>query len=169
VLLRAARAKPERLFVAIDPAWQAMSEASRAALRPPAKGGAPNAMFVTGALESLPSDLAGAADEVRVILPWGSLLRAVWQPEVDGLRAMRQLCQPSARLEVVVAIVAGRDGDLCAEPSASLVGTYQDAGFEVHNISKMTGSELRSLGTTWAKKLAGRPGQRAWRIRAAAV
>jgi hypothetical protein len=53
------------------------------AARPVRKGGAPNALFLTGdAIEALLL-LRGRVDEVRITLPWGSLLRAV----LDGERA----------------------------------------------------------------------------------
>ena len=45
--------------------------------RPPARGGRPNALFVVAAAEAPPRELIGLADEVRILFPWGSLLRGV--------------------------------------------------------------------------------------------
>lgn len=43
----------------------------------PAKGGLPNSMFVEAAIESLPDEFEGVADEIHINFPWGSLLRGL--------------------------------------------------------------------------------------------
>ena len=47
------------------------------ARRKPARGGAPNALFIVAAAEALPEPLTGIADEITINYPWGSLLRIV--------------------------------------------------------------------------------------------
>jgi hypothetical protein len=54
-----------------------MVEASRRA----AKGALPNALFVVGDATGVLLQLDGSVDEVRITLPWGSLLRAVLEGE----------------------------------------------------------------------------------------
>src|SRR5688572_27423511 len=54
-----------------------MAEASRRAAAPTRRGGVPNAIFVAASAEDLPGPLAGAADEITICLPWGSLLRGL--------------------------------------------------------------------------------------------
>lgn len=50
-----------------------------------------NAVFVRAAVESLPRELAAAADRVTVVLPWGTLLAAVAMPSVAVLRGIREI------------------------------------------------------------------------------
>ena len=40
-------------------------------------------LFIQAAVEDLPPELDGVADEVHVHFPWGSLLRAVATGELD--------------------------------------------------------------------------------------
>lgn len=42
-------------------------------------------------VESLPRELAAAADRVTVVLPWGTLLAAVAMPSVAVLRGIREI------------------------------------------------------------------------------
>ena len=54
-----------------------LEKPSMKATRKPAKGGLANAMFVQAAVEDLPVEFDGVADEIHIHFPWGSLLRAV--------------------------------------------------------------------------------------------
>jgi 16S rRNA (adenine(1408)-N(1))-methyltransferase len=144
---RSARAEPKRLYVGIDSNAENLAEISRKAMRKPARGGAPNAMFVRAAVEALPEELAGLAHRVTILLPWGGLLRAVMEPDVALLRGLRALCRPGASLLVVA-------GEAITE---AVVPAYRAAGFDAKVVS-MTAAEVRKLRTTWASRLAfGRP------------
>jgi len=68
-----------------------------------------NLLYVRSAVEDLPRALAGAADRVTVVLPWGSLLAAVAQPSVGVLHGIRDLCQPEAVLTIVLGVDPVRD------------------------------------------------------------
>ena len=61
----------------VDAAAEALREPSRRALPKPARGGMANVRFGVLALERAPGELAGLADTLTVLLPWGSLLAAV--------------------------------------------------------------------------------------------
>src|SRR4026207_1751541 len=76
--LTLAEADPRTLVIGIAAAGPSTAEATPpAAPRPRARGGRPNLLFVAAAAESLPPELLGLADEVRILFPWGSLLRGV--------------------------------------------------------------------------------------------
>ena len=66
-----AREAPERLFVGVDASAAGMRERSGRACR----SHVPNLLFVRAAVEALPPELTGIADDVTVVLPWGSLRR----------------------------------------------------------------------------------------------
>src|SRR5262249_61639210 len=104
-----ARARPRRLHVGIAATVDGLRGAWRRPARKPARGGAPNALFVRAGAEALPDELAGLASAVTVLLPWGSLLRGVAAPEPAILAGLRALCAPGADLLVVVGYDAGAD------------------------------------------------------------
>ncbi|HEV3316677.1 MAG TPA: hypothetical protein VG488_06910 [Candidatus Angelobacter sp.] len=115
------------------------------------------------------------ADRVTVILPWGSLLRAVAVPEIDSLRHIAQLCLPDATIEIVFSYDRGdgREKALLGAGSldephvvATLPPLYEQAGLRIVAAEEITRVELADYGTTWARRLAfGRP-RKVWRIRA---
>jgi 16S rRNA (adenine(1408)-N(1))-methyltransferase len=81
-VLRLARARPEALVIGVDTDAGSLREASRRAARAAAKGGLPNALFLVADARVALAALRGRVAELRVTLPWGSLLRSV----LDGER-----------------------------------------------------------------------------------
>jgi 16S rRNA (adenine(1408)-N(1))-methyltransferase len=121
--------------------------------------------------------MAAAADRITVILPWGTLLKAVAAPDIDSLRHIASLCLPGAGIEIVFAYDKDRDAAelsrlgvagwlddqyiLCTLPLH-----YEQAGLHIVAAEKISNVELGTYETTWAKRLAfGRP-REVWRIRA---
>ncbi|HEU4794362.1 MAG TPA: methyltransferase domain-containing protein, partial [Pyrinomonadaceae bacterium] len=97
---QSARQNPKKFYIGIDPNVSRLEKISEKIYRKPAKGGAPNALFIQAAVEDLPAELDGVADELHVHFPWGSLLRAVAAGDVAVLRNLRRICAPGALLEV---------------------------------------------------------------------
>jgi len=108
---RSAREHPDALWVGVDPVAEAMRESSSKSRRKPAKGGAPNALFVVASIEQLPSELFGVADEITVNYPWGSLLAAVATPVPESLAALVSLGKPGACLRVLLNYSVFEDED----------------------------------------------------------
>jgi 16S rRNA (adenine(1408)-N(1))-methyltransferase len=111
---RLARAQPDWLCLAVDACASGMRELSWRAGRKPSRGGAPNVVFVRAEASSLPGALCGIADEVSVFYPWGSLLRAVLEPEPALLARIVRLGRPGTALRIRVnasaLAAAGMDG-----------------------------------------------------------
>jgi hypothetical protein len=149
---RSARETSDVLFVGVDAVAENLREASRRA--------APNALFVRMALEDAPGDLAGIAHSLTVLFPWGSLLRAVADPDRDGLSRLRAICRAAAEVRFVF--------ELTKEPSG-LERAYRLAGFDLAG-RPVTVEEARSFPTTWAKKLgfSGHP-RSFWEFRGSAI
>jgi tRNA G46 methylase TrmB len=76
--LRLAREHPNDLVLGVDASRDALIEPSRRAAR---KHALPNAVFVVADAFSALRELSGRVDELRITLPWGSLLRAVLEGE----------------------------------------------------------------------------------------
>ena len=159
-----ARQKADRLFVGLDANLSGLRHVSTRA----ARAGLTNLVYVRASIEDLPAELAGVADEVTAILPWGGLLAAFANPVVPLLRNVRGLCARGAALTVVLGVDPQRD---LAEVlrlglpvmdarhfAGVLAAGYAEAGFEVTSVRAQTSEDLARWPSSWAKRLAfGRP------------
>ena len=166
--------EPSRLFIASDTNPAALSEVAWRAGRKPARGGVRNLICIAEPLAALATELAAVADRLTVILPWGSLLRAVAAPELLSLRYIANLCLPNASVEIVfsyeehdarqeILLPAGAIDD---EHIATLPSLYQEAGFQIVATDRLSERELADYQTTWAKRLAFGQTRRVWRLHA---
>lgn len=132
------------------------------------RSGFDNLVYVRAAVETLPRELAGVADRVTIVLPWGSLLAAVLQPSVGVLRGIAGLCRPGAAVTVLLGIDPVRDGPELirlgfpehrdADWRARLSEAYAAAGLDIVALRTISMDELAAWQSTWAKRLAhGRP------------
>ena len=145
-----------------------MAEASRRAARPAARGGLPNALFVVAAAESPPVELRGIADELTIILPWGSLLRGALALDRAAAAGIASLVRPGGRVVVHLSITE-RDGlDLAsldeAAAGAKLGERWAGHGLRLDAVRPSSLAELRSTGSTWARRLAAGAERPAWRL-----
>ena len=162
---QSARRNPNKFYIGIDPNTRPLEKISEKIHRKPAKGGASNVLFIQSAIEDLPEELNGVANEVHVHFPWGSLLRAVATGEVALLENVRRICAEDALLEVVIGIDPVRDKSeierLGVKPltlevvDTVLVPNYAAAGFEIIERGIIAASEWPALETSWAKRLQG--------------
>jgi ubiquinone/menaquinone biosynthesis C-methylase UbiE len=160
-----ARENPAKLFIGIDANPRPLEKISEKIHRKPGKGGLSNAIFVQSAVEDLPSELDGIADEVHIHFPWGSLLRAMAIGDHLVLRNIRRICSSGALLEVVIGLDPERDRSeterlglppITTEYIAStLARLYAAAGFEIVENGAVPPSEWPALHSSWAKRLKG--------------
>ena len=162
---QSARRNPKKFYIGIDPNTRPLKQISEKIYRKPNKGGAPNVLFVQSAIEDLPEEFNGVADEVHIHFPWGSLLRAVATGDLPVLEKLRLICAPGALLEIVIGIDDERDRTEIARlgltplsrdfVSNVLTARYGAAGFEIVEQGTLTASEWSSFETSWAKRLQG--------------
>jgi 16S rRNA (adenine(1408)-N(1))-methyltransferase len=165
--LRAARASVASgspsadFFIGVDANASALRGASRRALAKPARGGAPNALFGVLSLENAPGELAGLVDELTVLLPWGSLLRAVALADAAPLARLLAMLRPgTGAFRFVLGYGAGDAGaaDLPALDAvgslAALAERYRATVGVTTSVRKLDVADVRALRTTWAGKLA---------------
>jgi 16S rRNA (adenine(1408)-N(1))-methyltransferase len=160
---QSARQNPKRFYIGIDPNVRPLEKISEKIYRKPSKGGAANVLFVQAAIEDLPAELDGVADEVHVHFPWGSLLRAVATGDVVVLQNLRRICSPGALLEVVLGLDPTRDQSeierlglttLTLEYiDQTLVPQYAAAGFEITERGIIPAADWPEFNTSWAKRL----------------
>jgi hypothetical protein len=149
--------------IGVDANADPLRETSRRFAAKPARGGLSNALLGRLALADAPGELAGLGDSLTVLLPWGSLLRAVAVSDRDALRALRGLLRTGATLRVLFGYGPRTDGAVIRahelppldDPAAmdALEHAYRDAGFAVA-ARFVAREEVRALPTTWAKRLA---------------
>ena len=162
---QSARENPNKFYIGIDPNARPLEKISEKIHRKPAKGGAPNVLFIQSAVEDLPNELDGVADELHVHFPWGSLLRAIATGEAQVLQNLRRICSTGALLEVVIGLDLTRDQSeierLGLTPltlefiDKELIPKYTAAGFETIERGILSASEWPELNTSWAKRLQG--------------
>lgn len=165
VLRRAAR-EPETLFLALDADASAMADASRRAARPSRKGGRANVIFLVAAAQELPGALCGIADELTVILPWGSLLAAVLDPRRDTFAGLVAAVKSGGELTVLVSAqerdqIAG-SATLDERAASQLAAAYERCGLAVIELRPATREDVERYSSGWGRRL-GIPDRRsAW-------
>lgn len=159
----AAKANPHKFFIGVDANVKPLEKPSMKATRKPAKGGLPNAMFVQAAVEDLPEEFDGIADEIHIHFPWGSLLKAVATGDMTVIASLRRITAPGGLLEIIIGLDADRDRaelerlevpDLTPVVVHSyLVPKYLAAGFKLLDARQVPSEEWSRFKTTWAQKL----------------
>lgn len=162
---QSARLNPNRFYIGIDPNVGPLEKLSEKIHRKPTKGGARNVLFIKAAVEDLPAELNGVADELHVHFPWGSLLRAMATGDETVLRNLRRICAAGALLEVVMGFDPERDqteierlglASLSIEfIDKVLAANYARAAFEIIERGIIPASEWPRVNTSWAKRLQG--------------
>lgn len=168
----AAQANPNKFYVGIDANTKPLEKISTRATRKPAKGGLPNAMFVQAAVEDLPEELDGVADEIHIHFPWGSLLRAVATANENILASLKRIAAPDCVLEIVIGTDSLRDRteiERLEIPELTPIFLYSylfpkftAAGFNLMDHGKLGSAEWSRLETSWARRLKGNDGRTVW-------
>jgi 16S rRNA (adenine(1408)-N(1))-methyltransferase len=166
---QSARENPKKFYIGIDANPRPLEKVSEKIHRSPAKGGRPNVLFVQAAIEALPSELDGVADEVHIHFPWGSLLRYVAAGDEKVLRNLRRICASEGVLEIIVGLDPARDRSEMERLGLTLFSTdyidqqlvprYRAAGFEIEERGVLARSEWSRLQTSWAKRLRSSEGR----------
>ena len=107
---RFARQYGNCLAIGIDSDRAALKEAAKMAERKPARGGAPNALYVVARVEALPPELHQSADWATIYFPWAALLRMILTGEKELTGLLDNLCAKRSRLSIVLNAEAAPDG-----------------------------------------------------------
>ena len=93
---------PDTVCIGVDPNREGMQPLARKARRRPARGGRPNLLFVPGALEQMPAELAGYAHLITINFPWAGLLDRILRGDDSLARGVQQLAAPSCTLQILL-------------------------------------------------------------------
>lgn len=160
---QSARQNPSRFYIGIDASANCLEKLSEKIHRKPAKGGLKNALFIQAAVESLPEELDGVANEVHIHFPWGSLLKGVATGDEGILQNIRRICAPDAVLEIIIGVDKQRDaGELARLDIAhisrefvetALITGYEKCGFRITEYGEYEAGDWPDICTTWAQRL----------------
>lgn len=150
---------PRWLVVGVDTCREPLRERSRTA--------APNALFVIANALTLPAELNGIAHRVSINFPWGSLLEGFVEGNAGLLDGLSRITRPASLLEL--RLNGGAVAELGLEPEACLRRVQEvlsAAGWRCGPESYLNGRQLKTLPTTWARRLAHGPQPWALTLRA---
>lgn len=156
-VLTAAARGPGSLVLGIDASPASMIEASRRAARTTAKGGLPNALFIVSAVEALPVEVAGWADEVVILFPWGSLLRGALGLDATVADANARLVKVGGCVRIVLSVTE-RDG-IAEVPCLDVASVGEIAprqacrGLDLLASRPATADDLAATRSSWARRL----------------
>jgi 16S rRNA (adenine(1408)-N(1))-methyltransferase len=157
--LALAQAEPTTLVIGVDADVASMAETSRRAAQTAARGGRPNLLFVAAAAESPPVELIGLADEVRILFPWGSLLRGVLGRDDRIVRGIAALARPGATVTAAISVTpadgVGTIRELDAATLADLQRELRTSGLRLTGSRRLDREEVRATRSTWGRRLLG--------------
>jgi 16S rRNA (adenine(1408)-N(1))-methyltransferase len=178
-VFQCARRNPRKFFIGIDANPRPLEKLSEKIHRKPAKGGLPNVLFLQAAVEELPAELDGMADEIHIHFPWGSLLGAVATGNKAVLSNLRRVCREEALLEIIVGLDSERDRSELARLQINefnadhidsvLTALYREAGFEISERGEGLPLSLPQVQSSWARRLGGRSNRKSTYIIAQAI
>jgi 16S rRNA (adenine(1408)-N(1))-methyltransferase len=115
----------------------------------------PNALFVIASAQALPRELNGLADHVTINFPWGSLLESMLNNDPCLMTGLSSVTRPGAGMEIHLNADAVAAAGWELEPGADRVErVLNEAGWRTKSSALMDANALRSIPTTWAKRLA---------------
>ena len=137
----------ENFFIGID--------ACRENLRANSQRKLPNALFVIASAQALPQELNGLASHVSINFPWGSLLESLLNNDDCLMKGLLSVTRPCAGMDIYLNAEALVTAGWALESGADQIQRVLNAkGWRTKSRSWMDAQALRSLPTTWAKRLA---------------
>ena len=142
-----AEKQKDTFFIGVD--------ACRENLRANSRRKLPNALFVIANAQALPLELNGLASHLSINFPWGSLLESLLNNDACVLNRLAAIACSSAQLEILLNGEALKTAGWTLDAGAAQIErVFNEAGWKIESRSCMDAQTLRSIPTTWAKRLA---------------
>ena len=167
--LTLAESEPRTLVIGIDADAASIGETSRRAARPRARGGRPNLLFVVAAAETPPPELLGLAHEVRILFPWGALLRGVLGADDRVVRGIADLARPGGRVSAIVSVTS-RDrldgiASLDRDGPGGIAAAAYHSRLRLIGTRQLDAEDVRATRSTWGRRLlSGASTRPVWRL-----
>ena len=138
---------PNWFFIGVD--------ACRENLRSNSLRKLPNALFVIASAQALPQELNGLASHVTINFPWGSLLESLLNNDACLVNGLLSVTRPYASMDIHLNGEALATAGWMLESGADQIErVLEEVGWRTKSRACMDAQSLRSIPTTWAKRLA---------------
>ena len=142
-----AEQQKDRFFIGVD--------ACRENLRANSLKKLPNTMFVIASAQALPLELNGLASHITINFPWGSLLESLLGNDPSLVNGLLSITRPCAKMDIHLNGEALATAAWTLEAGADQIErVLNDVGWKTKSRACMEAHTLRSIPTTWAKRLA---------------
>ena len=142
-----AEKQKDRFFIGVDACRENLRVNSRVKL--------PNALFVIASAQALPSELNGLASHITINFPWGSLLESLLKDDVCLINGLLFITHPCASMDILLNGEALSTAGWTLEAGADQVErVLNGVGWRTTSRACQDAQALRSIPTTWAKRLA---------------
>lgn len=158
-VFKEAQRNSQNFYIGIDPSEKQLEIYSKKAQREKLN----NLVFVLASVEMLPKELMMVANDVNIILPWGSLLSSIVKTDPFVIKNIADLLKPKGILKIVL----GYTQD--AEPSETkrldldnlseiyvkekIVPAFEKVELVCTNLTPFEKADLKDFKTTWSNKL----------------
>ncbi len=165
-----AKKNSQTFFIGIDADRNGLIEYSHKITRKPSKGGLCNVVYLISNVNNLPDDLAEIANEVWIILPWGSLLQAVVLGEAEFIQNISKIAKKTGSIHTFVNYDLQYEANEITKlglPNltieyleTTLAPKYNNYGLFFSKSENLSNEEMTKIPSTWARRLGfGRPRQ----------
>lgn len=151
---------PQNLYIGIDPNQKQLETYSKKAN----KNKVENCIFIIGSIEIPIPELYKSADEISIIFPWGTLLKAIATRETHLLKNIRDMLKDHGKL----VIIFGYEKDFepteyerlaLTEVNPEEIRSELSKFFSNSNVTLdlINTKEMKEIESTWGKKLSFNP------------
>ena len=155
---KSAEQNRDKFFIGVDSCRENLHVNSRKGL--------PNTLFVIATAQALPCELNGLAAHISINFPWGSLLESLLNADACLMRGLASVTRPFARMDLHLNADALAAAGWDLESGADRIEhVLNGAGWRTKSRSCLNDRDLRTIPTTWAKRLAFGRDPRTVRVR----
>lgn len=142
-----ADSNPDSFVIGLDACRENLQEHSRAKL--------PNMLFIIASAQNLPGELNGLVSHITINFPWGSLLESLLNDDSALLDGLSSVSRQNAQIELRLNSGALAEAGTSLEAGAVMIHeNIEQHGWKTSSPCLLDTRLLRSIPTTWAKRLA---------------
>lgn len=154
-----AKVNHETLFIGIEPIQKQLENYSRKSQ----KENISNALYILGSIEYFPEELIGIADKLTIILPWGSLLQSITNPNYEKTSLISSILKSNGVCEIILGYSQEHEPTETERLElqnlsedylkSTVIPMFGKNNLHLTEIKSLGKSDLKSIESTWSKKL----------------
>lgn len=160
---RLAKDATKTAVLGLDAARESLREGSARSAKKPARGGAPNAVFICANVLELDDTFNNMADVISVNFPWGTLLQAVSIPFEDFVSKISSMLKNGGRMDQHINMHVFNDDEqrkALGLPvlddnyfKKTLAPVYEKYGLELQEYYFIPAGQKTEVSSTWGGRL----------------